>query len=356
MLTDHLVSTYKLHEKMDLYTPRKATQEELLQFHSEDYINFLQSVTPETVKTLSDQTLAKFNIGDDCPVFDGMFDYSSIYAGASLDASRKILAGMADIAINWSGGLHHAKKFEPSGFCYINDIVLCIINLLRIHPRVLYVDIDLHHGDGVQEAFYTTDRVMTVSFHKYDGEFFPGTGSGDEAGIGKGKNFAINVPLRDGIDDESYVALFKLIMQVVMPKFQPSIIVAQCGADSLGGDRLGRFNLSLKGHGNCLNFLKSFGIPMVVLGGGGYTPKNVSRLWCYETAVLTDTTLNGKIPNYGGTSQWFGDEGLHPELTGKIENKNTKRYLESVLQNSLEHLRYLDYAPSVQMYEIPPEL
>lgn len=103
----------------------------------------------------------------------------------------------------------------------------------------MYVDIDLHHGDGVQEAFYTTDRVMTVSFHKYDGEFFPGTGSGDEAGIGKGKNFAINVPLRDGIDDESYVALFKLIMQVVIPKFQPSIIVAQCGADSLGGDRLG---------------------------------------------------------------------------------------------------------------------
>ncbi|CAD1813252.1 histone deacetylase HOS2 [Candida parapsilosis] len=356
MLTDHLVSTYKLHEKMDLYTPRRATKDELLQFHSEDYIDFLQSVTPETVKRLSDQTLAKFNIGDDCPVFDSMFDYSSIYAGASLDASRKIIAGMSDIAINWSGGLHHAKKFEPSGFCYINDIVLCIINLLRIYPRVLYVDIDLHHGDGVQEAFYTTDRVMTVSFHKYDGEFFPGTGSGDEVGIGKGKNFSINVPLRDGVDDESYVALFKSIMQGVIPKFQPSIIVAQCGADSLGGDRLGRFNLSLKGHGSCLNFLKSFEIPMVVLGGGGYTPKNVSRLWCYETAVLTDTTLNGKIPNYGGTYQWFGDEGLHPELTGKIENKNTKRYLESVLQNSLEHLRYLDYAPSVQMYEIPPDL
>ena len=81
----------------------------------------------------------------------------------------------ADIAINWAGGLHHAKKSEASGFCYVNDIVLAILELLKYHQRVLYIDIDIHHGDGVEEAFYTTDRVMTVSFHKY-GEYFPGTG------------------------------------------------------------------------------------------------------------------------------------------------------------------------------------
>ena len=153
-----------------------------------------------------------------------MYDYSAIYAGASLDATRKLISGMSDIAINWSGGLHHAKKFEPSGFCYVNDIVLSIINLLRVHPRVMYTDIDLHHGDGVQEAFYNTDRVMTVSFHKYNGEFFPGTGSVDEVGIGSGKNYAINVPLRDGIDDESYIRLFKLIMEPLITKFQPTLV------------------------------------------------------------------------------------------------------------------------------------
>jgi len=81
----------------------------------------------------------------------------------------------ADIAVNWAGGLHHAKKSEASGFCYVNDIVLAILELLKYHQRVLYIDIDIHHGDGVEEAFYTTDRVMTVSFHKY-GEYFPGTG------------------------------------------------------------------------------------------------------------------------------------------------------------------------------------
>jgi histone deacetylase HOS2 len=357
MLTDHLVISYKLYEKMDLYQPRRATKEELLEFHSDDYIDFLVKVTPETVTKLPESTLAHFNIGDDCPVFDGMYDYSTIYAGATLDALRKLISGMSDIAINWSGGLHHAKKYEPSGFCYVNDIVLSIINLLRVHPRVMYIDIDLHHGDGVQEAFYATDRVMTVSFHKYNGEFFPGTGSIDERGMDKGKNFAINVPLKDGIDDESYVRLFKLIMEPLITKFQPTCIVQQCGADSLGYDRLGCFNLNIKAHGECVKFIKSFELPMIVLGGGGYTPRNVSRLWCYETSVLTDVALNHKIPNYLPSYDWFGpDFSLHPQLDGRIDNKNSKKYLESVKQDILEQLRYLAYAPSVQMQEIPPDI
>lgn len=357
MLTDHLVISYKLYEKMDLYTPRSATRDELLEFHSEDYVNFLQNITPEKAARLLEKKLAQFNIGDDCPVFDGMYDYSSIYAGASLDASRKLISGMSDIAINWSGGLHHAKKSEPSGFCYVNDIVLSILNLLRVHPRVMYIDIDLHHGDGVQEAFNTTDRVMTVSFHKFNGEFFPGTGAVNEVGLGKGKNYAINVPLEDGIDDESYIKLFKSIMEPLITKFQPTCIVQQCGADSLGFDRLGCFNLNIRGHGECVKFIKSFGIPMLVLGGGGYTPRNVSRLWCYETSVLNDVTIDPKIPNYLPTYDWFGpDYSLHPQLEGRIDNKNSKKYLESVKLEILEQLRYLDYAPSVQMQEIPPDI
>lgn len=357
MLTDHLVISYKLFEKMDLYTPRRATRSEMTQFHSEDYIDFLQTITPEKTAKLAEQTLAQFNIGDDCPVFDGMYDYSAIYTGASLDALRKLISGMSDIAINWLGGLHHAKKFEPSGFCYVNDIVLSIMNLLRIHPRVMYIDIDLHHGDGVQEAFYTTDRVMTVSFHKYNGEFFPGTGSVDEIGLGKGRNYAVNVPLRDGIDDESYIRLFKLIMEPLITKFQPTCIVQQCGADSLGYDRLGCFNLNIRAHGECVKFIKTFGIPMLVVGGGGYTPRNVSRLWCYETSVLNDVTLDPKIPNFLPTYDWFGpDYSLHPQLEGRIDNKNSKKYLESVRHEILEQVRYLNHAPSVQMYEIPPDL
>lgn len=123
-------------------------------------------------------------------------------------AAHRIASGAADIAINWAGGLHHAKKREASGFCYINDIVLGILELLRTYPRVLYIDIDCHHGDGVEEAFYTTDRVMTCSFHKF-GEYFPGTGTQEDKGMDKGKYYTVNVPLKDGITDEAFKTVFE---------------------------------------------------------------------------------------------------------------------------------------------------
>ena len=106
--------------------------------------------------------------------------------------SVKLNKGAADIAINWAGGLHHAKKSEASGFCYSNDIVLGILELLKQHKRVLYIDIDIHHGDGVEEAFYTTDRVLTVSFHKF-GEYFPGTGDVKDVGANLGKYYSVNL-------------------------------------------------------------------------------------------------------------------------------------------------------------------
>ncbi|KAK9045625.1 hypothetical protein V6N11_051534 [Hibiscus sabdariffa] len=133
--------------------------------------------------------------------------------------------------------------------------------------RVLYVDIDVHHGDGVEEAFYTTDRVMTVSFHKF-GDFFLGAGHIRDVGVGNGKYYALNVPLNDGMDDESFRGLFRPIIQKVMEVYQPDAVL-QCGADSLSGDRLGCFNLSVKGHADCLRFLRSFNVPLMVLGGEG---------------------------------------------------------------------------------------
>lgn len=350
MLTDHLVSGYGLHKIMDLYETREATHEELLQFHSEDYVNFLSKVTPENISKMPRGTFEKFNIGDDCPIFQNIFDYSSLYTGASLDASRKLINDQSDIAINWSGGLHHAKKGNPSGFCYINDIVLSVLNLLRYHPRVLYIDIDLHHGDGVQEAFYTTDRVFTVSFHKYNGEFFPATGDIGEIGCSKGKHFAMNVPLDDGIDDESYITLFKSVIDPLITTYKPTVIIQQCGADSLGHDRLGCFNLNIKAHGECVNFVRSFGIPMLVVGGGGYTPRNVSRLWAHETGLLNNVLLPKELPDGLPFRDSFGpDYTLYPVLDDLFENKNSKKYLEDTRIRCLENIRYLQGAPSVRM-------
>ncbi|KAJ1928252.1 histone deacetylase [Tieghemiomyces parasiticus] len=354
-LTNHLVMGYGMYRHLDVYDTRRATAEELRDFHAEDYVEFLSRVTPENVTALT-KTFGQFNIGDDCPVFAGIYDFSRRYAGASLEAARRLLSGDADIAVNWSGGLHHAKKAEASGFCYVNDIVLAILQMLRFHPRVVYIDCDVHHGDGVQEAFYSTDRVMTVSFHMYDGEFFPGTGRLEERGNGPGQRFTVNVPLRDGIEDAEYRTLFRTVMRSVMANFDPSAVVLQCGADSLGCDRLGRFNLSIAAHGDCVRFMKSFGVPLLVLGGGGYTIRNVSRCWAYETGVLIDADLPNELPSTAYHEFFAPDYQLHPPLSGHIANQNTPASLRDLSRSVLEQLRSLQGAPSVQMSEIPPDL
>lgn len=303
-------------------------------------------------------------MGDDCPVFDGLYSYCSLYAGASLDAARKLTSGQSQIAINWSGGLHHAKKSEASGFCYVNDIVLAILQLLLYYPRVLYIDIDVHHGDGVEQAFWSTDRVMTLSFHKYDkAVFFPGTGGLDTTGppcnSNPGAHHSLNVPLHDGIDDFSYVQLFKDIVGPCVRNYNPAAIVIQCGGDSLGGDRLGCFNLNIRAHGACVAFTKTFQRPLLVLGGGGYTPRNVARLWAYETSVCIGAEVHPALPPHTPFIENFDpDRTLFPALdqSGRYDNKNSKQYLASVVENVLEQLRYLEGSPSVQLQYVPPDL
>jgi histone deacetylase HOS2 len=229
----------------------------------------------------------------------------------------------------------------------------------RTHPRVLYIDIDAHHGDGVQEAFYKSNRVMTVSFHKFGDDFFPRTGRLDERGVGLGEHFALNIPLRSGIQDHNYLRLFKAIMEPVIQKFRPSSIVLQCGADSLGGDRLGPFNLSIRAHGECVQFIKNFNLPLLVLGGGGYRQSSVARCWAYETGVVTGADMDNDLPLNNYYRYYGPDYTLHPDLrqeTGKIADGNTPTIIERIRIMALERLRYLDAAPSVQMQEIPPDL
>ncbi|OQV21621.1 Histone deacetylase 3 [Hypsibius exemplaris] len=358
-LTHSLVVNYGLDEKMDVYRPHRASQIDMEKFHSKEYIKFLSSVTPATLPEfikLGIPVQQQFNVGDDCPVFPGLFDYCSIYTGGSLDGARTLNTGSHDIAVNWAGGLHHAKKIEASGFCYVNDIVLAILELLRQHQRVVYIDIDIHHGDGVQEAFYLCDRVMTVSFHRYGDRFFPGTGSMYELGSDAGRYYSVNVPLRQGIDDDSYFdQVFKPTMDKVMSFFQPSAIVLQCGADSLAGDRLGSFSLSIKGHGKCVEYMKKFHMPILVLGGGGYTVRNVARCWTYETSLLVDAELQNDLPINEYFEAFRPDFLLFPELQMN-ENQNTRQYLESIVRYVHENLRNLAHAPSVHMHDVPPEL
>ncbi|KAG6917569.1 hypothetical protein DXG01_002038 [Tephrocybe rancida] len=352
-VTHELVNAYDMLGKMHVLKPRRASAEAMTAFHTDEYIHFLNRVTPETVEELTGHG-SRFLVGDDNPAFEGVFEFCSISAGGSICAAERIASGSADIAINWAGGLHHAKKREASGFCYINDIVLGILELLRTHPRVLYIDIDCHHGDGVEEAFYTTDRVMTCSFHKF-GEYFPGTGTQEDKGRGKGKGYSVNVPLKDGITDGAFISVFDPIIAKILEVYRPTAVVLQCGADSLAGDRLGCFNITMEGHAHCVQFLRKYDIPLILLGGGGYTVKNVVRAWAYETACALgiERDIDPNLP-WNQYFEWFGPRYRLEVVSNNMEDLNvTDGLLDKVRTTALQQLQELAGAPSVGMHDVP---
>lgn len=349
-MTHSLIVNYDMYKHMDIKRPFHASYENLVSFHSQEYINFLSSVSGENMRELS-KDLAKFNVREDCPVFAGLYDYCKLTAGGTILAAQKINSGEYDIAINWAGGLHHAKRSEASGFCYVNDIVLGILELLKVHERVLYIDIDVHHGDGVEEAFYISDRVMTLSFHKY-GDYFPGTGRLDDIGYGKGRGYSVNVPLKDGIDDQTYEEIFNPIVERIINVFRPGAIVLQCGADSISGDKLGCFNLTQEGHGNCVKFVKSFNIPLIILGGGGYTIENVAKTWAYDTSVALGIDIEKDIP-YNEYIDYYGPHYKLQIPKLNIQNMNTSEDINSIISAVFENLRNVNPVPSVQMARTP---
>lgn len=324
-------------------------------FHSEKYIETLRNTTPAQWKQ-STQKYYRYGLDEDCPIFPGLFDFCRLSAGASIEAASKLNAGQYDIAINWAGGLHHAKKSEASGFCYLNDCVLAILELLKVHPRVLYIDLDIHHGDGVEEAFYTTDRVMTMSLHLYRPEyFFPGTGSLTEVGEGAGRGCAVNVPLLEGCTDEEYLNLFKPILEKIMAVYKPGAVVLQCGADALVGDRIGAFSLTLEGHAEAVRYVKSFNLPMIVLGGGGYTKTTVARAWTLDTATVLGIDLDDSLPP-GDYHAYFSPEPrLRYNHVARYPDFNKKEEMERIRNTILDNLQQLRTAPGAGMDMRPPD-
>lgn len=194
---------------------------------------------------------------------------------------------------------------------------------------------------------------MTCSFHKY-GEYFPGTGELRDIGVGQGKNYAVNFPLRDGIDDASYKSIFEPVISAVMQYYRPEAVVLQCGGDSLSGDRLGCFNLSMRGHANCVKFVKSFGLPTLVLGGGGYTMRNVARTWAYETGLLVGEEMNAVLP-FNEYYEYYGPDYELDVRSSNMENANSNDYLEKIKIQVIENLKKTTFAPSVQMQDVPRE-
>ncbi|GAF76276.1 unnamed protein product, partial [marine sediment metagenome] len=221
--------------------PASATRDEITVVHTGEYLDALQAAQEGSLAVEGLQ----MGLGTgDCPVFEGMYDYAALACGATLTGVKLILAGETDVAFNPSGGYHHAFRSRAAGFCYINDSAIACWHLAAGGKRVLYIDVDAHHGDGVQDAFYSSNDVMTISFHESGRTLFPGTGFPDEIGQGEGTGYCINMPLPPGIYDEAYLAAFEQIALPLIGSFDPDVIVLELGMDGLSSDPLTHMSLT----------------------------------------------------------------------------------------------------------------
>ncbi|MGE5172451.1 MAG: acetoin utilization protein AcuC [Betaproteobacteria bacterium] len=294
-LTYELIKACHLLASPDprLIKPPLAQPEDLLTFHAREYIDVLEAANSGMAVTGAEA----FGLGPgDNPVFAGMFDWSRLIAGASLKAADLVDSGEAGVAFNISGGLHHAHASQASGFCYVNDPVLAITSLVGRGRRVAYIDIDAHHGDGVQEAFYETDKVLTISLHETGKALFPGSGYEHEIGSGAGRGYSVNVPLPPETDDELFVHAFTEIVSLLVEAFKPDIVVSQLGVDTFRTDPLAHLNVTMNGFCRVVRMIKSMAPKWVALGGGGYDITNVARAWTLAWAIMNDRDAPDEIP------------------------------------------------------------
>ncbi len=320
--------------------PAPAGIEELLTFHTREYIDVLRaSNNGEEVSGAEEYGLGP---GDN-PVFKGLFDGSLLVAGASLLAADLVESGEAEIAFNIAGGLHHARPSQASGFCYINDPVLAIKALVARGRRVAYIDIDAHHGDGVQWAFYDTDRVLTISLHETGRFLFPGTGFAQELGEGPGEGYSVNIPLPPEADDEVFAHAFSAVVPGLIEQFKPDIVVSQLGVDTFRSDPLTHLNITTNGFCKVVAMIKSLAPKWVALGGGGYDVANVARAWTLAWAVMNDAEAPEEIPehflrryaDFGFSGRQLRDDPFAIEGKGKTAMmEDADRVIEYVIDHA----------------------
>jgi acetoin utilization protein AcuC len=283
---------------LDMIEAPMASDAELGLIHEQRYIDAVRAITS------SDDIDLEHGLGTgDNPTFARMHDVSAHIAGASLEAARQVWTGQRLHAANISGGLHHAMASTASGFCVYNDPAMAIASLLgQGAERVAYVDIDVHHGDGVQEAFYDDPRVLTISIHESPRTLFPGTGAVSETGGPHADGSAINVPLPPGTTDSGWLRAFHAIVPDAVRAFEPDILVTQHGCDSHAEDPLAHLMLSVDGQRAAHAALHELAHEVcegkwVATGGGGYAiVEVVPRSWSHLLAIVADAPIDPRTP------------------------------------------------------------
>ncbi len=306
-------ATYKLckklnlfgHDWMSIHAPKPASTQDILSFHTKEYVTILKKAN----KAVFREEWLRHGLGTtECPVYEGVYDYHALATGSTLLGVELISRGSADIVFSPTGGFHHAGKDFAAGFCYINDVVIAIKRWLRARKRVLLIDMDAHHSDQVQQAFYGTSRVMCMSFHESGKTLFPfKTGFEDEIGKGRGKGYTINVPLPENTGDDEFSWAFGKIFLPVARRFKPDIVVAALGADVLFSDPFSHLQLTNISFSQALGSIVEVSPKLLALGCGGYVLEDIARTWTLAWAIM-----NGLAPKeedaalFGGV--FWGDD------------------------------------------------
>ena len=294
-LTMALAREMGVLEHVDVVGATAATEDDLARVHSPQYIERVQQLS-------SHPSQMDLSIGlgsEDNPVFGHMHEASALIAGASVEAARRVWTGQAPRAVNVSGGLHHAMPGNASGFCIYNDIAVAIDWLLAHGAqKVAYIDVDAHHGDGVQKMFWDDPRVLTVSIHEGPQTLFPGTGYSTEVGGEGAEGSAVNVPLPPGTSDAGWLRAFHATVPAVVREFAPDILVTQHGCDSHMDDPLTNLMLSVDGQRASYLALRDLaeevcGGKWVATGGGGYAVMDVvPRAWAHLLSIVSGHPLD----------------------------------------------------------------
>jgi acetoin utilization protein AcuC len=287
---------------VQIVEPQIATEDELALFHTEEYIE----VTRGLSRGNGDLPGSRYGYGPgDNPVFSGMYETEGLKVGSALTGARMLLADECDVAFSYGGGMHHGGPDFASGFNVFNDCAVAIQWLLDQGQRVAYVDIDVHHCDGVQDAFYESDRVLTISLHQDGRTLFPGTGFVEETGKDEGVGFSVNVPLPPLTFNEPYLRAFDEIVPPMLRRFEADILVTQLGVDTHYTDPLASLALTTQLHQQLYEKLEQLAPRWLALGGGGYAIDVVPRSWSLAFAAMSGQQLRKTLPTeyrklYGG--------------------------------------------------------
>ena len=284
--------------------PRRATRPELERVHSPDYVEAVMQASEHPDLDYSDYGLTAYG---DTPPFVGMHEASLLTTGASIVAMEASLGDEVRVAVNYSGGLHHAMRDSASGFCIYNDPAIVCAMLADRGMKVAYVDIDAHHGDGVQHAFYDSDQVLTISLHETGAALFPGTGFADERGIGSGAGYSINVALPPYTDDAPYVRAFDAVVPHLVDRFRPDVLVTQQGIDPHFTDPLTHLQLSTHAREHVVRWFADSPYPWVAMGGGGYSLDAVRRTWAMEFLIMLGAEIPPELHD-ADPPAWSGEE------------------------------------------------